>query len=304
MELKRMRTWLSVAAPLLLLVGLVGCSVYPQELTDADNAFAAAVKAGKNKECPNEYAAAEKVNAEAHSLCTLCTRDEAIAKANQAKAMVNALCPPKPMVAEARPAPPPPPPAAPAPTVAISTDSPSVKEGQCANLTWSSSNASSISIDGMGRVDPNGSRRVCPSSTTTYRISASGDGGSRDASTTLTVVPKVLDRVTLHINFDFNKATIRAKESADLQKAIDFAKKYPNSKIGLVGYTDSVGKPEYNQKLSERRAAAVKDYLVAHGVDGSRIQSSGRGANDPIADNKTEKGRAENRRVEIQALSD
>src|SRR5262249_56178836 len=118
---------------------LSGCSVEGAELTAADQGMDGGRKAGKGTECPAEFAAAEKVNAEAHSLCNLCTRDQAIAKANQAITMVNALCPAK---AVARPAPapapaPPPPAAAPAPTVAISTDSPSVKEGQCANLMWS-----------------------------------------------------------------------------------------------------------------------------------------------------------------------
>jgi len=303
-KLGTLRTVLLVAVPLFLVVGLTACSVYPPELTAADQAIEKARQAGKAKECPAEFAAAEKVNAEAHSLCTLCTRDQAIAKANQAISMVNALCPAK---AAAKPAPapaPPPPAAAPAPSVSISADPNSVKEGGCSNLTWSSSNASSVSIDGIGRVDPSGSRRVCPASTTTYRISASGDGGSRDASTTVTVVPKVVDRLALHINFDFNKSTIRSDEHGDLQKAIDFIKKYPTSKISLVGYTDSIGTPQYNQKLSERRAASVKEYLVAHGIDGSRIETSGRGENDPVADNKTEKGRFQNRRVEVQILSD
>jgi len=303
MEPKKLRTWLSVAAPLLLLVVVVGCSVYPQELTDADDAFAAAVKAGKDKQCPNEFAAAAKVIAEARSLCTLCTRDQAIAKANQARAMVNALCPPK--AEAARPAPaPPPPPAAPAPSVAISADPSSVKQGQCTNLTWSSSNASSVSIDGIGRVDPNGSKRVCPSDTTTYRITGSGDGGSRDASTTVNVTSKLIDKLALHVNFDFDKATIRSQNDPDLQKAVEFIRRYPNSKISLVGFTDSIGTPEYNQGLSERRAAAVKEFLVRHGVDASRIEASGRGENDPVADNKTREGRFLNRRVEVNILSD
>jgi OOP family OmpA-OmpF porin len=120
----------------------------------------------------------------------------------------------------------------------------------------------------------------------------------------VTVSSRIVDKLALHINFDFNKSTIKSEEDADLQKAIDFAKKYPAYKISLVGFTDSIGKPGYNQKLSERRAAAVKDYLVKHGVEASRIETSGRGENDPVADNKTDKGRAENRRVEISALSE
>jgi OOP family OmpA-OmpF porin len=153
-------------------------------------------------------------------------------------------------------------------------------------------------------VDSNGTRQVCPDRTTTYRITAVGDGGSRDASTTVGVATKVVDRLTLHVNFDFNKATIRKPDDAELQKARDFVKKYPDFKISLVGYTDSIGSDEYNQKLSERRAEAVKAHLVANGVDAARIQTSGRGKADPVADNATAEGRAENRRVEILILSE
>jgi len=308
-ELKARRTLLSITVALFLVGGLIGCATTftVPELTAADKALEAARQAGKDKECPNEFNAAAKVVEEAHAVCTFCKRDEAIAKANRALAMIKALCPPKP-AAKAAPAPapaPPPPPAAPAPMVSISSDPGSVKQGQCATLSWSTSNASSASINqGVGSVDTNGSRRVCPSDTTQYTITASGDGGTRDASTTVSVTRRVIDKMTIHVNFDFDKSTIRKADDADLQKAIDFIKKYPASKISLVGYTDSVGTPEYNQKLSERRAAAVKGYLASHGVEGSRIETSGRGENDPIADNKTAKGRFENRRVEIQILSD
>ena len=107
------------------------------------------------------------------------------------------------------------------------------------------------------------------------------------------------DKLALHVNFDFNKATIRKGEDAELQKAVAFIKKYPGSEVSLVGYTDSIGGDAYNLKLSEKRAQAVKDYLASHGIDGSKISASGRGKADPIGDNKTEKGRAENRRVDI-----
>ena len=307
-ELKARRTLLSITVALLLVGGLIGCASTPftvPELTAADKALADARAAGKDKECPNEYNAAAKLVQEAHDVCTFCHRDEAIAKANRAMAMIKALCPPKP-AAKVAPAPAPaPPPAAPAPMVSISADPGSVKQGQCATITWSTSNASSASINqGVGSVDSNGSRRVCPNDTTQYTITASGDGGTRDASTTVYVTRKVIDKMTIHVNFDFNKSTIRKADDADLQKAIDFIKKYPGSKVSLVGYTDSIGTPQYNQKLSERRAAAVQAYLIGHGIDATRIEASGRGENDPIADNKTEKGRFENRRVEITILSD
>ena len=306
LRLKTIKTCLFVTVVLGLGAALVGCATgIPAELTAADQALAAARAAGKDKQCPDEFNAAAKLNKEAHDLCP-CYWDQAVLKANQARDAANALCPvkaaPAPTVETRKVAPAP---AAPAPTVSISASPSSVAEGKCTMLSWAATNASSASIDqGVGKVDTSGSRQVCPARTTTYTLSASGDGGSRDASATVTVVPRVVDKLALHINFDFNKSTIKSEEDADLQKAIEFCKKYPASRIALVGFTDSIGKPEYNQKLSERRAAAVKDYLVKHGVDAARIETSGRGENDPVADNKTDKGRAENRRVEISALSE
>ncbi|MGA2468404.1 MAG: OmpA family protein, partial [Thermodesulfobacteriota bacterium] len=91
----------------------------------------------------------------------------------------------------------------------------------------------------------------------------------------------------------------------ELPKAVAFVKKYPGTKIRLDGYTDSIGTDAYNMKLSEKRATAVKDYLIKEaGVDSSKITAVGHGEADPVADNKTPEGRAKNRRVEISILSD
>ena len=310
LELKTRNVLLSITVAVFLVGGLIGCATtYTcSELTAADQALEAARQAGKDKECPNEFNAAAKLIDEAHAVCNYCNRDEAIAKAKRAIEMINALCPKKPAVkAEPKPmpAPAPPPPAAPVPVVSISADPGLVRQGQCATLSWSTSNASSASINqGLGSVDTNGSRKVCPNDTTQYTITASGEGGSRDASTTVTVTRRVIDKMTIHVNFDFDKSVVRKTDDAELQKAIDFIKKYPGSRIALVGHTDSIGSDEYNLKLSVRRAVAVKDYLASHGIDGSRIEASGKGESEPIADNKTAKGRFENRRVEVQILSE
>jgi outer membrane protein OmpA-like peptidoglycan-associated protein len=245
---------------------------------------------------------------DAYEIYWACRTQEAIAKANEAAAKANGLCPRK---AEApKPAPPP----APVPSVSISASPGSVDKGQCTSLSWSSTGADLASIDqGVGNVDPSGSKEVCPGSTTTYSINATGKGGSRTASTTVTVktppppkpAPKVVDRLSLHINFDSNKSDIRKADVAELQKAIDFIKKYPGHDISIEGHTDSTGSDKYNQALSERRAAAVKDYIVMKGgADGSRIKSVGYGESKPIADNKTNKGKFENRRVEVLILSE
>lgn len=86
-----------------------------------------------------------------------------------------------------------------------------------------------------------------------------------------------------------------------LDEAVDTLKRYPNVRVDVDGYTDSVGSDAYNQKLSERRAKGVYDYLTAHGVDGSRLGGpTGSGETNPIDTNKTSAGRQRNRRVELK----
>jgi OOP family OmpA-OmpF porin len=294
------RSLLATAAVLLSVGFLGGCGV-PKELTAADQAIADARKAGKDKDCPELFAAAEKLKNDAFAVCTPCDTKKAIELANESMARAKALCPPKPV--------PPPPPVvkAPpaAPVVALSANPASVKQGECSTLSWTTSNAAAATIDqGVGTVDLNGSKKVCPEATTTYKLGAKGEGGMRDASTTVTVVPRVIDRLTLHVNFDTNKATFKKADDADVEKAVEFLKKYPTAKFELEGHTDSTGSPAYNQKLSEKRAEAVKERLVKRGIDPARIHAVGYGETKPVADNKTVKGRAENRRVEVLILSE
>lgn len=108
-------------------------------------------------------------------------------------------------------------------------------------------------------------------------------------------------KLTLHINFDFDKADIKPEFEPDLQKAADFIQKNKDVPYILIeGYTDSMGDDVYNMKLSQRRAVAVKQALVdKYGIDAKRLVAKGGGESNPVADNGTEAGRAQNRRVEI-----
>ncbi len=115
----------------------------------------------------------------------------------------------------------------------------------------------------------------------------------------------VINKMTMQVFFDFNKDTFTEADQKELPKAVAFVKKYPSAKIRVDGYSDSVGTDAYNMKLSERRATAVRNYLIKEaGVDSSKITAVGRGDADPVADNKTPEGRAMNRRVVISILSD
>jgi len=106
-------------------------------------------------------------------------------------------------------------------------------------------------------------------------------------------------RVELDVKFDFDKSTVKSESMGDIQNLADFMKQYPQTTTVVEGHTDSVGTDAYNQKLSERRASAVRDVLVNKlGVSGARVESVGYGESRPVADNATDAGRAINRRVE------
>ena len=209
------------------------------------------------------------------------------------------------------------------PVVSFSADPAAVDPGKCSTLKWTTENVKKATIDqGVGAVAASGSKEVCPAETTQYLMTATGTGGTVTEEATVMVnapappppppppapVPaperKVIDRLTIRVNFDFDKSTIRKADVADLEKAVAFVKKYPDSKVVLVGHTDSRGSDKYNVKLSQRRADAVKKYLVDKGEKTDRITTEAKGESEPIADNKTEKGRFENRRVEVLIIGD
>lgn len=104
------------------------------------------------------------------------------------------------------------------------------------------------------------------------------------------------------VNFDFDKYNIKKVFKPELDMAAEIIKKYPNPDITIDGYTDNKGTLKYNQRLSVRRAEAAKAALVKNGIDGRKIKTVGHSYNDPIADNKTDAGRAKNRRAEIHII--
>jgi OOP family OmpA-OmpF porin len=108
-------------------------------------------------------------------------------------------------------------------------------------------------------------------------------------------------RVQLDVKFDFDKSVVKPNSYSDIKNLADFMKQYPQTTTTVEGHTDSVGPDAYNQKLSQRRADAVKQVLVnQYGVGGNRVQSKGYGETRPVADNATDAGRAVNRRVEAE----
>jgi outer membrane protein OmpA-like peptidoglycan-associated protein len=101
------------------------------------------------------------------------------------------------------------------------------------------------------------------------------------------------------ITFDFNKATLRPEAATELGKVLALLQGDAKLALTIEGHTDSVGQAAYNLKLSADRAAAVKDWLVGHGIEATRLGTAGLGDTKPVAENATEEGRAKNRRVEL-----
>jgi OmpA-OmpF porin, OOP family len=291
------RIFLLTVVALVTLTFLVGCGgkvyaprdgvlYYPYELPEAAQAVENAQKAGKDKECPDEFQAAKNLMEDAYRTYRACRTQEGIDMAKKATAMAKALCP--------------------QPAACTLTASPTeIQKGQSSTLTFATSGTvKSAKLDGKEVAVTGAIKTVNPASTTTYTGECSGVGGTQTASATVTVTapppPKVLDKMTLRINFDFDKAVIREADEAELKSAVEFVRKYPLANVKIEGHTDSMGTEQYNQKLSEQRANAVKNYLIQKGaVQRADISTVGYGESRPIADNKTDEGRAENRRVDI-----
>jgi OOP family OmpA-OmpF porin len=104
---------------------------------------------------------------------------------------------------------------------------------------------------------------------------------------------------TIHINFDTGKSDLKEDGAAAVKEIAKLLKSDPALKISIEGHTDNVGTPQANKQLSQARASSVMHAVVAQGTDAKRLQAVGHGQESPVADNRTEAGRAQNRRVEL-----
>ncbi len=213
---------------------------------------------------------------------------------------------------KAAPPPPPPPPPPPAPTASISVSPDTIQQGQSATLSWQTSNATDVSIDGIGAVQASGSQQVSPSDSTTYHLTAKGAGGTQEASTRLTVTQPppppppppapgpsdedLFGRNVRDIYFDFDKSDIRPDQQATMQADAQFLNQHPNINFLIEGHCDERGSIEYNLALGDRRASSVKNALVAVGVSASRIKTISYGKEKPFCLEHTEECWQENRR--------
>ncbi|HVO99110.1 MAG TPA: peptidoglycan-associated lipoprotein Pal [Bryobacteraceae bacterium] len=230
----------------------------------------------------------------------------------------------KPPVATPPPTQPAPPPEAPPPApLAVRINSftgepRSIERGQSATLRWSIGNATDISIDqGLGSVAANGSRQVFPSQTTTYTLTAKGAAGQDSRSVTIEVatsVPpppprtvtakmssaEILGRDAQDVYFDYDKNDIRPDGRDTLTKNAQVIKGIlaadPGFSVVIEGHCDERGSEEYNLALGDRRAIAVKEFLVQLGVPDSSLKTISYGKERPVCTDENETCYQKNRR--------
>ncbi len=118
----------------------------------------------------------------------------------------------------------------------------------------------------------------------------------------IALTPAERGRTRLLVFFDFDKADLKEESLPDLDRLVEFLQTYPAVRILIEGHTDDVGTDAYNDRLSQRRADAVKQYLVKQGISANRIETKGWGRRRPLVQGTTEEARAQNRRVEVSVI--
>jgi len=225
-----------------------------------------------------------------------------------AAAALTAGCGKKPVVSHEPPAAAPP---AARPTVTLQANPTAINKGDASTLNWSSTNATQLTISPeVGAVAPEGSTKVTPQESTTYTITASGPGGSADSTVRVTVnapapTPAPATNATLEemflkevqdAYFDLDKADIRSDARSAMAKTADFLRNYPQVKVVIEGHCDERGSTEYNLALGDRRAAAVKQYLVSLGIGADRMSTVSYGKEKPFCMESSEDCWQKNRR--------
>jgi peptidoglycan-associated lipoprotein len=216
---------------------------------------------------------------------------------------------------KSKPLPPPaataPPATAPTPTATLTATPTVVSAGDQVQLAWRTTDATSISIDGIGDVPSVGVKTVTPTTSTTYHLVARGEGGSADASARVTVnAPPAIETPSTtmseeqefkaHVQdifYDYDNYDIRTDAQSTLAKDADYLLQHPNIKIVIGGYCDERGSNEYNLVLGQNRAQAAKTALVTAGVAADRIRVISYGKEKPFCTDSNEECWQLNRRA-------
>jgi peptidoglycan-associated lipoprotein len=215
-------------------------------------------------------------------------------------------CANKTNVAKTVPAPPSPP--APVATLAASPNE--LQAGQSATLTWSTDNASQITISGIGTVAAKGITTIRPQTSTTFILTATGPGGSKDASARVTVTPpppvtakstatdeELFTENVKDVFFGYDKSSVPVDEETAVRQDARFLLAHPYMKLLISGHCDERGSEEYNLTLGDSRAGTVQAELERLGVQADRIRTISYGKEKPFCNEETESCWQLNRRA-------
>lgn len=210
--------------------------------------------------------------------------------------------------------PPPAPPAAtaPQPTATITAKPDTISPGQSVVLTWSTTDATSATIEGLGAVPTSGNRTVQPTESTDYTLTATGDGGTANATAHVTVsaaqpsapaetniTEDVFRQNVKDIFYDYDSYQVRPDAQATIQQDANFLNQHPEIKVVAGGYCDERGSTEYNLALGENRANAAKQALVNAGVSPDRLRTVSYGKEKQFCSEHTESCWQQNRRAQF-----
>jgi len=205
-------------------------------------------------------------------------------------------------------------PTAAAPTATITADPLSIDLGQSVILNWRTQNATSVTIDGIGDVNTNGTQTVAPSTSTNFHLTAKGDGGTTEANVRVTVrvpvapaAPTESDmgsEAAFHQNvqdvfFDYDSFDLRPDATAAASKAAAYLTAHPAIRVVIGGYCDDRGSAEYNLALGENRANAARTALVSAGIPASRLRVISYGKEKQFCTEENESCWQQNRRAQF-----
>lgn len=203
-----------------------------------------------------------------------------------------------------------------APTATISADPLAIDLGQSVVLNWRTQNATTVTIDGIGPVNANGTQTVSPSTSTNFHLTAKGDGGTAEANVRVTVrvaeAPTAPSNETgdmgsdeiFHQNvkdvfFDYDSYDLRPDAQASATQAASYLSAHPAIKVVIGGYCDDRGSAEYNLALGENRANAARTSLINAGIPASRLRVISYGKEKQFCTDENESCWQQNRRAQF-----
>jgi peptidoglycan-associated lipoprotein len=193
-----------------------------------------------------------------------------------------------------------------------------IQPGQSSTLSWTTTNATRVTISGLGPVGSQGSSSITPTRSTDYTITAtSASGASVEATTRVTVIPpatppaapaappsiteeELFARNVHDVYFDYDKYNLRPGDASTVQQDGAFLQAHPGMKLLIEGHCDDRGSEEYNLALGQNRAQALKKALVNGGLDASRIRVISYGSEKPFCTEETDACWQQNRRDHLK----